>query len=197
MRRGLLESTLMIAIGEKKKVSYFKRFKMELDLYDAPPWPVLPVGYYWVPWNESLLDSHAEVMVASFHDEIDSIIFPSLGNRQGSQCLMAEIRHRSGFIREATWLLASPEGYCGTVQGLRERTGLGAIQNLGVTPAHRGRGLGTALLLQALHGFWRAGLGRAFLEVTAQNDSAVRLYHRLGFRRKKTIYKAVQNGCVF
>jgi ribosomal protein S18 acetylase RimI-like enzyme len=187
----------MIAVGEKKNVSYFKRFKMELDLYDAPPWPVLPAGYYWVAWNESLLDSHAEVMVAAFHDEIDSVIFPSLGDRQGSQCLMAEIRHRSGFIREATWLLASPAGYCGTVQGLRERTGLGAIQNLGVAPAHRGRGLGTALLLQALHGFRRAGLGRAFLEVTAQNDAAVRLYHRLGFRRKKTIYKAVPNASVF
>jgi ribosomal protein S18 acetylase RimI-like enzyme len=77
------------------------------------------------------------------------------------------------------------------VQGLQERTGLGAIQNLGVAPAHRGRGLGTALLLQALHGFRRAGLGRAFLEVTAQNEAAVRLYQRLGFRRKKTIYKAV------
>jgi ribosomal protein S18 acetylase RimI-like enzyme len=130
-------------------------------------------------------------MVNAFHDEIDSIIFPSLGDRHGSKCLMAEIRHRSGFIREATWLLASPAGYCGTVQGLQERSGLGAIQNLGVAPEHRGRGLGTALLLQALHGFRRAGLGRAFLEVTAQNEGAVRLYHRIGFRRKKTIYKAV------
>ena len=68
---------------------------------------------------------------------------------------------------------------------------MGAIQNLGVLPAHRGLGLGAALLLQALHGFRRAGLGRAFLEVTAQNDAAIRLYRRLGFRCRKTIYKAV------
>ena len=89
-------------------------------------------------------------------------------------------------------MLACADGYCATVQGVRERSGLGAIQNLGVTPLHRGRGLGSALLLQALRGFQRAGLGRAFLEVTAQNDAAVRLYRRLGFRRRKTIYKLVE-----
>ena len=50
---------------------------------------------------------------------------------------------------------------------------------------------GEALLLQALHGFCRVGLGRAQLEVTAQNDTAIRLYRRLGFRRSKTLYKAV------
>jgi hypothetical protein len=47
-------------------------------------------------------------------------------------------------------------------------------------------------LFQALHGFRRVGLARAFLEVTARNDGAVRLYHRLGFRRRKTLYKAVE-----
>jgi ribosomal protein S18 acetylase RimI-like enzyme len=102
---------------------------------------------------------------------------------------MSEISHKGGFLPEATWLLGCGTGYCGTVQGVRERSGLGAIQNLGVMAAHRGRGLGTALLLQALQGFRRAGLGRAFLEVTAQNEAAVRLYQRLGFRRRKTIYK--------
>ena len=54
--------------------------------------------------------------------------------------------------------------------------------------------LGAALLQQALHGFRRAGLGGAFLEVTAQNDGAIRLYRRLGFRCRKTIYKAVDTS---
>jgi hypothetical protein len=108
--------------------------------------------------------------------------------------LMTEIRRKPGFLPEATWLLCSPAGYCGTVQGIRERIGLGGIQNLGVTPSQRERGLGTALLLQALHGFRRSGMGRAYLEVTAQNDGAVHLYHRLGFRRRKTLYKAVERN---
>jgi ribosomal protein S18 acetylase RimI-like enzyme len=173
-------------------VSYFKRFKMEIDLVDAPPVPVLPAGYRWVAWEEDLVDAHAEVLSRSFHEEIDSAVFPSLSSRPGCFYLMSEIRRRPGFVAGATWLLACCDGYCGTVQGARERSGLGAIQNLGVTPPHRGRGLGSALLLQALCGFQRAGLGRVFLEVTAQNDAAVRLYRRLGFRRRKTIYKLVE-----
>src|SRR5262249_30495020 len=99
---------------------------------------------------------------------------------------------KHGFLPEATWLLACGDGYFGTIQGIRAHSGLGAIQNVGVTWSHRRRGLGTALLLQALHGFRAAGLGRAFLEVTAENDAAVRLYWDLGFRRRKTVYKAVE-----
>ena len=32
---------------------------------------------------------------------------------------------------------------------------------------------------------------RSILEVTAQNEGALRMYQRLGFRRRKTLYKAV------
>src|SRR6266446_4879663 len=181
---------VMFSLATNRPVSYFKRFKMEIELCEAPPLPVLPAGYYWVGWENSLLDLHAEVMAACFQDEIDAVVFPSLGNRQGCNNLMNEIRHKRGFLPDATWLIGSAAGYSGTIQGLRECSGLGAIQNIGVTPAHRGQGLGTALVLQALHGFRRAGLGRAYLEVTAQNDGAVRLYRRLGFLRRKTLYKA-------
>src|SRR5439155_10061730 len=101
---------------------------------------------------------------------------------------------KTGFLPGATWLLAYGPDYCGTVQGVRERTGNGAIQNLGVATAHRGRGLGTALLLQALQGFRRAGLKAAILEVTSENDAAVRIYRRIGFRCRKTVYKPVETA---
>ncbi len=171
--------------------SYFKRFRMEIDLNELPPVASLPEGYHWLPWDESLLTAHADVKFRSFVEEIDSVVFSSLSTLAGCHHLMREISHKAGFRHEATWLVGSPDGHCGTVQGVHERNGMGAIQNLGVTPGHRGRGIGAALLLQALHGFRRAGLSRAFLEVTAQNDGAIRLYRRLGFRCKKTIYKAV------
>ena len=121
---------------------------------------------------------------------------------------MREIRERPGFHPASTWLLAqhsplSPGGrgiggegvvYVGTVQGVADpgNRGVGGIQNLGIVPAHRGKGLGVALLLQALHGFRQAGLKRATLEVTAQNETAVRLYRQIGFRFRKTLYRAVE-----
>jgi ribosomal protein S18 acetylase RimI-like enzyme len=131
------------------------------------------------------------VKFRSFYDQVDAVVFPSLGSRVGCYYLMREITRKAGFHANSTWLIAHAGGYCGTVQGIRDRRGVGSIQNLGVTPDHRGRGLGSALLLQALHGFRQASLHHAYLEVTSQNDSALRLYRRLGFRCRKTIYKAV------
>lgn len=176
-------------------VTYFKRYRMEIDLsvslFLAPE---LPAGYALHPWHHSLLDAHAEAKYRSFCIEIDANVFPCLGEREGCQRLMREISRREGFQPDATWLLEGrdPGGtvdHCGTVQGVRDGQ-FGAIQNLGITPDHRGKGLGTSLLHHALTGFRSAGLRRAYLEVTAQNVGAVRLYRRLGFKRVKTVYKA-------
>src|SRR6185369_6005439 len=108
---------------------------------------------------------------------------------------MTEITRRPGFVPQATWLLEHwppeerrPEA-CGTIQGVAEEK-VGAIQNVGITPSHRGRGLGTVLLWHSLAGFQAAGIERVFLEVTAQNNGACRLYERLGFRQIKVVYKA-------
>ena len=171
--------------------TYYKRFRMEVDLDGAAAPPDLPGPFAWVPWDESLLDRHAEVKFLSFRDEIDACVFPCLGDRFGCQRLMREIRRKPGFLAAATWLIACPSGYVGTVQGVMDRGAIGAIQNLGVVPAFRGRGLGRALVRQALEGFYQAGLRRAYLEVTAENSGAVLLYRAVGFRRAKTLYKAV------
>jgi len=173
------------------RITYFKRFRMEIDLSELPPVVPLPEECSFVPWDDSLVEAHAEVKFRSFQDEIDASVFPSLSNYNGCFFLMNEIRCKRGFCPQATWLVRCPEGGCGTVQGVIERSRMGSIQNLGVPRLFRGRGIGTALLLRALHGFIRAGVGRAFLEVTAQNDAAVRLYRRLGFRCRKTLYKSV------
>lgn len=173
-------------------ISYFKRYKMEIELAELPPVPALPRYYHWVPWDDGLLDIHAEVKYQCFQDEIDATVFASLGSREGCQRLMTEIRRRSTFVPLATWLIQGPFGPCATVQGIGERSFIGLIQNLGVVPAHRGQGLGLALLLQALHGFRRSGLTRGMLEVTASNAAAIRVYRHAGLRCKKTVYKAVE-----
>lgn len=180
-------------------LTYFKRFRMEVDLRVAlRQRPNLPEQYRLVAWDDSLLPIHAETKYLSFRTEIDANVFPCLGEHDGCTRLMNEISQKDGFLPGATWLIAydwrigQPPEYCGTIQGIRDRHGFGAVQNLGIVPEHRGRGLGGALLLAALHGFQAAGLPRAFLEVTAQNVGAIRLYQRLGFNKVRTIYKAVE-----
>lgn len=173
------------------KLTYFKRFRMELDLRHPRPPAELPAGFYWLPWAEPLREVHAEVKYLAFRGEMDALVFPSLADRLGCRELMGAIRERPGFCPAATWLVAGGDGCVGTVQGVIDESGHGGIQNLGVMAAYRGKGLGKALLLKALAGFVAAGARRAFLEVTARNESAVRMYRELGFRNYKTVYRAV------
>lgn len=178
-------------------VSYFKRYRMEVDLRGRRTLPLFaPRGYRLLPWHPDLLSEHAEVKYQSFRDEIDADVFSCLGELAGCQRLMQEISRKDGFLPEATWLATYSNGSevecCGTIQGIQATPKYGAIQNVGITPAHRGRGVGSALILAALAGFQQMGLSRVYLEVTAQNDGAVRLYKRLGFRRTKTLFKAVE-----
>ncbi len=183
----------MIAMG----LTYFKRFRMELDLeqplFAAPP---CPLSYQLVPYDDSLIREHAFAKFLSFRQELDANVFPCLGRRDGCLRLMREITRRSGFVPEATWLLryqnpkTGPEAI-GTVQGLCG-DGWGGIQNLGICRLHRGHGLGTLLLHMAARGFRSVGLARLHLEVTTDNTAALRLYDRLGFQRARVVYKAAE-----
>jgi ribosomal protein S18 acetylase RimI-like enzyme len=180
-------------------LTYFKRFRMEIDLGQDFLADALPDGYRLVPWRPELLSAHAEAKYLSFRNGIDATVFPCLGDHDGCIRLMREISLKEGFLPDATWLAVhsapgAPDGFdcCGTIQGIRDRAGLGAIQNLGITPEHRGLGLARALLLAALAGFRAAGLRRAYLEVTAQNENAIRLYRHVGFHKVRTVYKAIE-----
>ncbi|MBY0588737.1 GNAT family N-acetyltransferase [bacterium] len=172
-------------------IAYYKRFRMEIDLeFVSAPIP-LPAGYRWVSWDWSVLEYHAWVKFCCFRTELDARIFPCLGEHDGCIQLMRDIASRRGFVPEATWLIARGDDYVGTVQGVIDYSGMGMIQNLGIVPEVRNLGLGTTLLIQSLNGFRRCGMNRGMLEVTADNIGAVRLYRRLGFRRARTLYRAV------
>jgi len=197
VRRGNL--FFLAASSPRMGVSYFKRFRMEIDLRGRRFEPIpVPAGYRLLPWHPDRLADHAEAKYLSFRHEIDADVFSCLGDSDGCYKLMEEISDKDGFLAEATWLAVyggdgrEPIECCGTIQGVRVSSRLAAIQNIGVTPLHRRRGVGAALIVAALTGFQQVGLPRAYLEVTAQNEPAVRLYRQLGFQRTKTLYKAVE-----
>lgn len=195
----LIKQRASCTVRAGMSVNYFKRFRMEIDLRGrtiislaAPP------GYRLFAWDPDQVAAHAEAKYHSFRHEIDADVFSCLGDWDGCYKLMTEISDREDFLPEATWLAAyvgdgrRPIEFCGTIQGIRASSRLGGIQNVGTTPQHRGKGVGTALITAALAGFQQLGLPHAYLEVTCQNEPAVRLYNQLGFRRTKTLYKAVE-----
>lgn len=204
---------------EPMTVTYFKRYKMELrvdsvrevlehelqhsaDAFsgNSDPIPITlrdqPEGtFFLVPWSQNILNQHAQTKWESFREEIDAHVFPCLGELDGCKQLMREISARKNFVPEATWLICRKNEFaeslqpCGTVQGLLASAREGAIQNLGVHPDFRDCGLGSALLRQAILGFWKAGCRYVHLEVTVQNVAAIRLYERFGFHHVETLFK--------
>jgi GNAT superfamily N-acetyltransferase len=184
-------------------VTYYKRFRMEIDLERVVlPEPTLPDGFAFVGWHPALLQRHAAAKFESFRAEVDSDLFPCLGDISGCLDLMSEIVQRASFIPQATWLISAPAGCsdergfdhsddCGTIQGIVQMGGWGAVQNVGVAPEYRGLGLGRALIVRSLEGFREARVMRVYLEVTARNTAAVALYRSVGFRLTRTTYKAV------
>jgi RimJ/RimL family protein N-acetyltransferase len=181
------------------QLTYFKRFRMEIELTGRDLTPAPASSHYrFLPWDDSLLEAFARAKFLSFRHEFDTNVFPCLGEFEGCRRLMVEIANKPGFLPEATWLVVRssslngrPE-YCGTVQGVRDQRGAGAIQNLGVVAAYRRDGLGMNLLLRALCGFQQSGCRRVWLEVSAQNNRAIRLYRRVGFTTTKVVYKTAE-----
>ncbi len=179
---------------------FFKRYRMQVDLRDAKFTPAEltpPAGFELLGWRPSLLAAHGQAKYRSFANELDANVFPCLGNAEGCHRLMREITNRRGFVPESTWLLVRRDQetggaeYIGTVQGISENSTVGLIQNIGVDSAYRGLGLGSIIVKNALAGFQRAGSEVVTLEVTAKNEAAIRLYHRLGFEIERTVYKSI------
>lgn len=172
-------------------LTYLTRHRMAMSLHQLPPVPELPEGYVWVPWENSLVDLFAEVHYLSFRGTLDAQLFRSFSRRAGCWHVINEIRRRTDFQPEATWLIAGPGGCCASVQSLTVSLEEGSIQNVAVIPSFRRLGLGRALVLQALNSFARLGKKTATLEVTAENQAALMLYQRLGFRKMSTAYKEI------
>lgn len=56
------------------------------------------------------------------------------------------------------------------------------ITNIAIAPSYRGKGYGEILLLKLMELAIEKGAERITLEVRVSNESAKRLYHRLGFK---------------
>ena len=178
---------------------FCRRLRLEIDLTRCDvARPELAAGYRWIEWTPELLGRHAAVKYRCFETEKDGKVFPSLRSAAGCQRLMDYIATNPMFVPTATWLLVCDKADrgevidCGTIQGLATIPDSGAIQNVGIVPEHRGRGLGRALVQTALRGFRESGLMHISLEVTAANEPAVRLYQSLGFQVTKTLYRSVE-----
>lgn len=69
----------------------------------------------------------------------------------------------------------------GCYRARRDGADAAALECVAVRPAHQGRGIGQAMLGQALQRLRSEGVRRVTLSVESDNPRALRLYQRLGF----------------
>lgn len=86
------------------------------------------------------------------------------------------------FLSGGSLACESDRRMVGTIVAGRTRQGTAHIYSLVVDPACQRRGIGRELILQALYGLRRAGVGRVTLSVI-RDSGAHRLYNSVGFRR--------------
>lgn len=80
-------------------------------------------------------------------------------------------------------------GYVGVVRERHPVTSHVASLGIAVAPAHRGRGVGSALLTEAFD--WARGVGveKLVLSVYPHNDAAIALYRKFGFVQEGRLAK--------
>ena len=85
---------------------------------------------------------------------------------------------------DAVVLVAEAGGQPGGEPGLHLAGNGGADRGLAVAAAGRGRGIGSALLAEAIDRARKAGAHKVALQVWPHNSAAIALYERFGFQRE-------------
>lgn len=83
--------------------------------------------------------------------------------------------------KNSLFLVAEDEGQIVGGCGLTHILDEGDIHNVMVSPAYRGRGIATHMLRELLEEGYSRGMNEFTLEVRVSNETAIRVYEKLGF----------------
>lgn len=163
-----------------------KRYRMERDLtQNLPP----KSRHELIPWSPSLLKTHAKVLFLSFQESRDTSLFPGLGTQDGCEVIMEAIAGQRTFLPGSTLLAVSENQVpVGSIQAM-EQDGEGLIMNVGVVQEARGKGVGRSLIWGSLNNMVSKGLKMASLEVSGENEPALKLYESCGFQKIRVHYQ--------
>lgn len=140
--------------------------------FDPLPDNLLPSGIRFATWAPALIDQFFAVYQAAFRERPG---YPAWSQEKW----MAWLETEDDTFRPELSLLAFhddlPTGFIVCADGW--------IVQMGVRPEQRGRGIGSALMIEVLQRFRAAGGDHVLLDVNVNNPRATRVYTRLGFER--------------
>ncbi|MFO7743654.1 MAG: GNAT family N-acetyltransferase [Anaerolineae bacterium] len=166
-----------------------ERLVMSLDLPRSLPEPTLPSRYELIPWS----DGHMESVIDLIHDAnagtVDQLVYPEMKTLEGTHRMVQAVRDgaTASFDDAASPILLHDGGPCGALLFTRPAPDQGFVAEMAVAKAHRRKGLGEALLTQALLTAQGRGVRRVRLGVTKENVPAVNLYRKLGFAPEQRV----------
>jgi mycothiol synthase len=171
---------LLVAAGYERRRSYWRMTRAlgaanSSRRRDAPDAPDLPSGYH-----------HRSVNVARDGEAVhalDDVCFAGSSDHEPGpfEAFAEEHLKAHDFDPTASLVIERGDELAGYLLARRWRgESVGFVDLLGVHPEHRGRGIGTWLLLSAFTRFAAAGLREAQLGVASDNPRALRIYERAG-----------------
>ncbi|MCX5649036.1 MAG: GNAT family N-acetyltransferase [Planctomycetota bacterium] len=147
------------------------------------PEPKEIVWKRWTPWRRR---QFARTIARTYEGSLDC---PAMAGLRTAQDALATHR-ATGVFRAGAWHLALEGGEAVGVVLASEVEGRGDLVYLGVVPEARERGVGRALLGQAIRDTARMGLVTLTVAVDTENGPAWRLYAGAGFKevRRRLVF---------
>jgi ribosomal protein S18 acetylase RimI-like enzyme len=150
-------------------------------------------------WTDFHQEAAAQLIATAYQGHVDSRINDQYRTISGARRFLHNIVQYPGcgaFFRPASFLAVdSPQGaMCGVSLASLVSQDCGHITQICVSPEAKGSGVGYALLRQSLLALRDMGCRAATLTVTAENEGAVALYERVGFRTVRKFSAYVWEG---
>ena len=166
---------------------------------DSKRRPAARLDEFWITsCNKDYAREAAELVFGAYHNHVDAEINDQYGSLAGATRLLDNILHYQGcgeFLEQVSKVAIHriTRKLAGVLTVTAVRSDTTHIPQIAVARTLQGIGLGTALLESAFNDLARAGYQRVSLTVTDSNDSALRLYERLGFKSFRTFGAFVFN----
>ncbi len=142
-----------------------------------------------VPWEPSHVYAAADVACQSYRDQADAVICEDYRSVAGCENYLRSLVENPGcgtFLPDASFTGLNSQGVpCGFILCSRTSAFAGMIPQVAILPSYQGRGLGNALMCQALSRLKAMGMRTVSLTVTKDNQRACEWYQRIGFGLRK------------
>jgi ribosomal protein S18 acetylase RimI-like enzyme len=170
---------------------FYPRVFMERQLRREAPSAIaaVPASLRLRPWRESDFAAAGRLIALAYQGHLDSVINDQYRTTSGSLRFLHNIVRFPGcgqFDPATSLVLAhrDSEELAGIVLCSRVNIDTGHVTQLCIAPALRHMGLGRLLLMQCMQGLSALGLNYISLTVTEDNQEALLLYRRMGFKSR-------------